>query len=77
MDLKDGIDPAITSIVPVIATSLASANIQIKQYGNEALNSIIEYGDPVIVLHTLSSVIQFGATPKSKPLLIEKMAGTI
>ena len=73
--LRNALDPVITLLVPVVANQMISSSGPIRKAANEAMDKLLEFTDMQLLLQSLTSILSFGANPKVKPLITEKLVG--
>ncbi|XP_006824155.2 TOG array regulator of axonemal microtubules protein 1-like [Saccoglossus kowalevskii] len=71
--LREYIGAVINSVVPVLATNLASKNAQIHQTTLSVLDSLVEHVENSLLLQPFANVAQYG-NARIKPCMIDKLA---
>ncbi|RKO88966.1 armadillo-type protein [Blyttiomyces helicus] len=72
--VKSGLESVINLIMPVLTNQLAASSPQIRAATIEAIDALMDNVDNALMLQNMASIVQFGANPRVKPLLAEKLA---
>lgn len=74
--LKDSLDPVLNRLLQAVTSALASTNTQVRSMAHETFDALIKHLKASAIISFMPVLVQ-AANSKLKPILVEKLIGTI